>query len=116
MKINVKDNIVNNTKDGTTKDEIGKQMIEDTIANLPYRPQDKIEIYHSSYFLKRTNRTDESYRRLKAVRQTLEQFPKEIELAGTHTANNELMEKYDNVVRLLEQIEQEELEIITMDE
>lgn len=111
MEINVKDNM-KNIEGGAQAEHV-----DGGVTTLPYKPQKMTEeTYNSTYFQKRTNRTDESYRRLKAVREILESFPRAIESAGTHTASNELMKQYDKVIEMLEIIEQAELEIITMDE
>lgn len=69
-------------------------------------------LYTFESFGQSGNETDESYRRLKVVRETIKDFPSKIRDAGTHNMPKNLLLEYGRIISALNAIEQAELLII----
>lgn len=102
--------------------EIGKGMDRDELdALLNDLKFTQCEIDEScsdevDYFIKPKHDSNEAYRRLMVVRDTLESFQRDINDAGVYSIPKGLIPMYEKVKSLLQEIEEAELEIIDMGE
>lgn len=87
------------------------------VSTLTYKPQEKpcsnCGIDPTiSYFIKPKHDSNEAYRRLMVVRDTIESFQRDINDAGVYSIPKELVPIYENVISVLNDIEMAELEIV----